>query len=58
MPRSKQLNTPASKQEISTAAIAWAEFLYDEFMLAKHKQLLLNKQDKKIVGAKQGGGSK
>ena len=36
-------STP-SKQEVTQAALAWAEFLYDEYMLKKHKQLLLYKQ--------------
>lgn len=36
-------HTP-SEQEVTRAALAWAEFLYDEFMLKKHKQLLLDKQ--------------
>jgi hypothetical protein len=27
------------------AARVWAEFLFDEYMLEKHKQLLLAKQD-------------
>lgn len=33
-----------SKQEVSQAVLAWAEFLYDEYMLKKHKQLLLDKR--------------
>jgi len=45
----------ASKQEVHTAAMAWAEFLYDEYMLEKHKQLLLNEQDTKIKSKEQGG---
>lgn len=33
------------KDEVKLAAMAWAEFLYDEYMLEKHKQLLLSEQD-------------
>ncbi len=35
-----------SMEEKRAAAKAWARFLYDEYMLEKHKQLLLDKQDK------------
>lgn len=38
----------ASKEEVMSAAIAWAEFLYDEYMFNKHKQLLLDEKGKKI----------
>ena len=52
---SSQHNQEASKQEVTTAALAWAEFLYDEFMLKKHKQLLSNEQDTTIERKEQGG---
>lgn len=52
---SNRHNQGASKQEVTTAAMAWAEFLYDEFMLKKHKQLLSVEQDKKIEPKQQGG---
>jgi len=38
------------KDEVTLAAMAWAEFLYDEYILAKHKQLLLDKRDITIRG--------
>lgn len=44
-----------TKKELQQAALAWAEFLYDEYMLKKHKQLLLGKPDKKIEVVNQGG---
>lgn len=47
-----------SKEELRQAALAWAEFLYDEYMLKKRKQLLLDCQDKTIERTKQGGKSK
>ncbi len=37
-----------SRDEVRLEALAWAEFLYDEYMLKKHKQLLLDNQDFKI----------
>lgn len=45
----------ASKQEVRAAAMAWAEFLYDEYMLKKQKQLLLSEKDTKIVLKQRGG---
>ena len=44
-----------TKQELQHAALAWADYLYDEFMLKKHKQLLSVEQDKKIEPKQQGG---
>ncbi len=44
-----------SKQEVTQAALAWAEFLYDEYMLKKHKQLLLDKRHTTIKGSKKVG---
>ena len=38
----------ASQEEVSAAALAWAEYLYDEYVLAKHKQLLLANQNTTI----------
>ena len=46
----------SSKQEVRAAAMAWAEFLYDEYMLQKQKRLLLSYKDTKIEPKKQGGG--
>jgi hypothetical protein len=43
------------KAELQREALAWAEFLYDEYMLAKHKQLLLSKQHTKIEADKSSG---
>ena len=37
-----------TKEEIKLAAVAWAEFLYDEYCLDKHKQLLLGKNSTTI----------
>jgi hypothetical protein len=34
-----------SSDDKLAAARAWAEFLYDEYTLEKHKQLLLGKED-------------
>jgi hypothetical protein len=34
---SNQHNQKASQKEVQAAAMAWAEFLYDEYMLEKHK---------------------
>lgn len=45
----------ASKPEVQAAAMAWAEFLYDEYMLRKQKQLLLKSKDTKIEPKQQGG---
>jgi hypothetical protein len=42
-------------EELRKEALAWAEFLYDEYMLQKQKQLLLDKAHKKIRKAKTGG---
>lgn len=49
------VESEASKQEVRAAAMAWAEFLYDEFILEKHKQLLLDEQDTTIELKQQGG---
>jgi hypothetical protein len=46
-------NAP-SRQEVSRAALAWAEFLYDEYMLKKHKQLLLDKRRSTLDSYKEG----
>ncbi len=44
-----------SKELVQQQALAWAEFLYDEYMLEKHKQLLLDSQHSKIQVDKPGG---
>jgi hypothetical protein len=41
--------------ELKKASLAWAEFLYDEYMLNKQKKLHLSKAHKKIKKAKTGG---
>ena len=41
-----------SEEDMKLAVLAWAEFLYDEYMLVKHKQLLLDKQQTKIDSSK------
>ena len=43
-----------SKAEVSEQALAWAEFLYDEYLLEKHKQLLLAGQQHKMEIVKEG----
>ncbi len=43
-----------SRQEVSQAALAWAEFLYDEYMHKKHKQLLLDKRQSTLDTDKEG----
>ena len=43
-----------SKAELSEQALAWAEFLYDEYVLEKHKQLLLEGQQPNIEVDKEG----
>lgn len=40
--------------EPQAAALAWAEYLYDQYMLNKHKQLLLNNTDINIDVYKEG----
>jgi hypothetical protein len=42
-------------EELRKEALAWAEFLYDEYMLNKQKKLHLSKSGKKIKKAKTGG---
>jgi hypothetical protein len=42
-------------EELCKEALAWAEFLYDEYMLNKQKKLHLDKAHKKIKKAKTGG---
>jgi hypothetical protein len=42
--------TSLTKPEISEQALAWAEFLYDEYVIKKHKQLLLDNPDTTIKG--------
>lgn len=37
-----------TKEEVKLAAMAWAEFLYDEYCLDKHKQLLLAEKHRTI----------
>jgi hypothetical protein len=44
-----------SKRELSQAALAWAEYLYDECTLEKHKQLLSSEQNTTIEEKQQGG---
>ncbi len=39
--------------EVSRAALAWAEFLYDEYMLKKHEQLLLDKRQSTLEAHKE-----
>jgi hypothetical protein len=43
-------SSPPTLEEKRTAAKAWARFLYDEYMLEKHKQLLSKPTDKKMEG--------
>ena len=43
-----------SKAELSKQALAWAEFLYNEYLLEKHKQLLLEGKQPKIGVDKEG----
>lgn len=52
--RQTPANSELSQQEVTQAALAWAEFLYDEFMLRKHKQLLLDKQRSTLDSDKEG----
>ena len=44
-----------SKSELSQAALAWAEYLYDEYTLETHKQLLSSEQNTTIEEKQQGG---
>jgi hypothetical protein len=41
--------------ELKKASLAWAEYLYDEYMLQKQNKLHLDKAHKKIRKAKMGG---
>lgn len=53
MSRTKPTKTaPVTREEVQEACLAWAEFLYDEYMLNKHKQLLLDNQDSKMESDK------
>ncbi len=52
--RLKARKPELSTMEISQAALAWAEFLYDEYMFKKHKQLLLDKQQYTLDADKEG----
>ena len=45
-------SSPPTLEEKRAAAKAWARFLYDEYMLEKHKQLQLDKQDKTMESNK------
>jgi hypothetical protein len=42
-------------EELKKDSLDWAEFLYDEYILAKQKKLHLDKAHKKIKKAKTGG---
>ena len=50
MTRNKQADSipQPSKAEVSEQALAWAEYLYDEYVSSKHKQLLLTERDTTI----------
>jgi len=37
-------NQRPTKEEVKLAAMAWAEFLYDEYCLDKKKQLILGEK--------------
>lgn len=43
-----------SEANISPEAMLWAEFLYDEYLLYKHKQLLLDSESSKIDATDEG----
>ncbi len=47
-PLSKAHNSDQPQRDVSQAALAWAEYLYDEYMNMKHKQLLLSEQSPTI----------
>ncbi len=46
-----------TKAELQRETLAWAEFLYDEYMLKKHKQLLLSRQNTTIDDKQQNEGN-
>ena len=43
-PQRVVLTQKPTKEEVRLAAVAWAEFLYDEYCIDKQKQLILNKK--------------
>ena len=43
---------PVTREEVQEASLAWAEFLYDGYMLSKHKQLHLDNPDFKMESDK------
>jgi len=43
-----------NKSPLSVEALAWAEFLYEEFMRNKHKQFLSRPKSKIIDSSKRG----
>ena len=44
-----------TKAELSEQTLAWAEFLYDEYMSVKHKQLLLTDKNTTISSTNKEG---
>jgi len=48
VPKYAVSNQKPTNEEVKLAAMAWAEFLYDEYCLDKHKQLLLGKKRRTI----------
>jgi hypothetical protein len=47
-PKRAMLSQKPSEEEVRLAARDWAEFLYDEYCIEKHNQLLLGKKRRTI----------